>query len=365
MKNLMPSEEKLETVLVLQGGGSLGAYECGVYKALNKHEIKFDVVAGTSIGAINAAIISGHKGDEPAKTLEDFWLNLAETVTPSFLPENIRAFSSWVYSSIWGNPKAFLPVWFVPNSFNFFSRWPYLYDVTPLKKTLEEFVDFKKLKDASRPRMIITSTDIQRGKPSIFDSKYDNINADHVIASGGYPFYGISWTKINGKYLWDGTLLSNTPLIEVIHASPTYSKKIFVVDVFPHTQEEIPKNMAEAWHRARDIMFTDKTDQELRTTKTITQYLELLKLMHDILIDLDDAGQLDDLAKDKFKKLDKQYQKLAVERGVLIKEITRIERTEKFHFLFEDADFSLATIKQLIQDGEDDAEKALSEKLQD
>jgi NTE family protein len=47
---------KLETVLVMQGGGSLGAYECGVYKALSKHGKKFDIVAGTSIGAINASI---------------------------------------------------------------------------------------------------------------------------------------------------------------------------------------------------------------------------------------------------------------------------------------------------------------------
>ena len=46
-----------ETVLVLQGGGSLGAYECGVYKTLAKHNIKFDIIAGTSIGALNAAII--------------------------------------------------------------------------------------------------------------------------------------------------------------------------------------------------------------------------------------------------------------------------------------------------------------------
>ena len=49
---------KSETVLVLQGGGSLGAYECGVYKTLAKHGIKFDTIAGTSIGAVNASIIS-------------------------------------------------------------------------------------------------------------------------------------------------------------------------------------------------------------------------------------------------------------------------------------------------------------------
>ena len=40
--------------LVMQGGGSLGAYECGVYKTLKRHGLEFDIVAGTSIGAINA-----------------------------------------------------------------------------------------------------------------------------------------------------------------------------------------------------------------------------------------------------------------------------------------------------------------------
>ncbi|MGI0061735.1 MAG: patatin-like phospholipase family protein, partial [Nitrosotalea sp.] len=234
--------------------------------------------------------------------------------------------------------------------------------ITPLKKTLQEFVDFKNLKDPSRPRLIVTSTDIQNGKPSIFDSMYDNINADHVIASAGYPFYGISWTIINDKYLWDGTLLSNTPLTEVIHASPKRSKKVYLVDLFPHHQEEIPKNMIEAWHRARDIMQIDKTNKTVRLSKTITQYLELLQQMYDILVELFDSGKLDETSREKFKKVEPEYYKLADERGALIKDITRIERHERMHFLFEDADFSLCTIKQLISNGEKDAEKVLSAK---
>jgi NTE family protein len=71
-----------ETVLILQGGGSLGAYECGVYKTLEKHGIEFDVVAGTSIGAVNAAIIVGSKTNSPAQDLEHFWLTLADNITP-------------------------------------------------------------------------------------------------------------------------------------------------------------------------------------------------------------------------------------------------------------------------------------------
>jgi NTE family protein len=62
---------------VLQGGGSMGAFGCGVYKALAKSNIKLDIIAGTSIGGVNASIISGSK-DHPEKALEQFWLELAE-----------------------------------------------------------------------------------------------------------------------------------------------------------------------------------------------------------------------------------------------------------------------------------------------
>jgi NTE family protein len=189
-----------ETVLVLQGGGSLGAYECGVYKTLQKYKIKFDVVAGTSIGGINAAIITASKDDDPAKNLEDFWHTLAESTTPSFLPEESRAFLSSMQSSIYGNPRAFAPVWFAPAFLNFFNL-PHLYDITPLKNTLKEYTDFEKLKDPKNPRLIVTSTDIQSGKACIFDSRRNNIDAEHVIASAGYPFYGISWTQIGDRYL--------------------------------------------------------------------------------------------------------------------------------------------------------------------
>ena len=47
--------DTIENVLILQGGGSLGAFGCGVYKALMKNNIKIDIIAGTSIGGLNAA----------------------------------------------------------------------------------------------------------------------------------------------------------------------------------------------------------------------------------------------------------------------------------------------------------------------
>src|SRR5919202_1743476 len=150
---------KTESVLVLQGGGSLGAYECGVYKCLYKNQIKFDVLAGCSIGAVNASIICAaqNAGKDVPRLLEDFWLSLAEDIsppnpffisTPFISFDKIMAIWSSMYSSFFGNQKAFLPKWFMPNSPDYFlpHKWTYLYDVTPLKRTLKRYIDFDQLK---------------------------------------------------------------------------------------------------------------------------------------------------------------------------------------------------------------------------
>jgi NTE family protein len=94
-----------ETVLVMQGGGSLGAYEWGVFKTLTTHGIKFDIVAGTSIGAITVGIVAGSRSDHPEKHLEAFWLDLAETITPTVLPDYTRAVMSSSYSVLTRMPS--------------------------------------------------------------------------------------------------------------------------------------------------------------------------------------------------------------------------------------------------------------------
>ncbi len=338
-----------ETVLVLQGGGSLGAYECGVFKALYKHNIQFDVIVGTSIGAVNASIIAGSKEDDSATNLENFWLELAENTT-SMIPEFERTYFSTAYATIWGNPHVALPIYGIPNPWLFSLNQPFLYDNTPLKKTLTKFIDFKKL-NKKHSRVILTSVDIMEGSAVSFDNEKIQIDADHIMASAGYPFYGISWTKKDGKYLWDGSLLSNTPLREAIEASPILDKDVFIVSLFPRRQESLPKNMIESWHRARDIMHSDKTEHNVKMSKVISRYVDIIKKMHDLL----EKTELDKKSQEEMKKLEPEYHKLASKRGAIIKNIVRIERKEDTHFLFEDADFSLSKIKHLINEGVHDA----------
>lgn len=84
----------IENVLILQGGGSLGAFGCGVFKALSQKNVKIDIVAGTSIGGVNASIIAGSKNEKhPEQFLEEFWLELAD----SFVDLNIFSTSSFPF----------------------------------------------------------------------------------------------------------------------------------------------------------------------------------------------------------------------------------------------------------------------------
>jgi NTE family protein len=377
----------VETVLVLQGGGSLGAYECGVYKSLYKNGIEFDILAGSSIGAINTSIITAaHNGgkDVPA-VLEDFWLSLSENILhsnsvfplPGISSDKMRSILFSAYSSFYGIPKAFMPKWFMPNSPDYLLpyKWTFLYDKGPLKKTLMQYIDFKNLKritvnmdknnhnkngnNKGQSRLIITSTDIQKGEPVIFDTAYMDIDVDNIVAGASYPFYGIRWTEKNGRYLWDGSLLSNTPIMEVIKASPQKNKKFYIVDVFPRSQEKIPENMFEVWHRSRDIIFMDKTDQNIEMLKVTEKCINLLKKMHDIINSND--VKIDQKTKEKLQKLDEDYNPIIEKHGAAITDVLRIGRKENdLHYLLEDADFSKYRIKKLISQGEKDAEHVIA-----
>ena len=358
----MSSSVNIENVLVLQGGGSLGAYECGVYKALHKHGIKFDIVAGTSIGAVNAAIIAGSKSNNSIKDLENFWLEIVDNPTPSIIPDNIRPSLSVLYGSMYGNRNVFEPIWIFPyQAMYYYLTSPYLYDVLPLKNILGRYIDFKELNNNKRkpqvPRLIITATDIQDSESVTFDSMNMNIDLDHIISCVGYPFYGISWIQKDGRYLWDGSLQSNTPLREVIEVSPRRDKNVYIVNLFPRKHHSLPSNMFETWHRARDIIHTDKTLHNVKMSSVISRHIQLLEDMHNII-----TTSSDENAKSRFREsIESEYRKLVQHRGAIIRNIVRIERSEDTHFLFEDADFSLDTIKHLIEQGEQDAENALKD----
>jgi NTE family protein len=385
----------IENVLILQGGGSLGAFGCGVFKALAKSNLKIDIIAGTSIGGLNASIIAGSKAeDHPEKALEQYWLELGESSSSNFLSSpfmegldtnpiptltplpppspaatttdhseithisQVKSVISFYTSAIYGDDKIFVPRWrpefafrdpqyFTPN------KWTYLYDHSPLVKTAEKYIDYNKLQPngKSNSRLIITAVNVMTAEPLIFDSAKQQITSKHILAATGYPSYYFPWAEVEeGVYAWDGSLLSNTPLREVIDASPVKDKRVFLVENYPKRCDTLPDNLLEVQHRARDIMFSDKTLHSIQMSKTITYYLRLINDLYKMLEDQFSSKKKEDIA--KFENIRARYKKVSEQHGAEIKGVHYITRSEPFPSLYENADFSVDTIKASIKDGE-------------
>src|ERR671924_202084 len=397
----------IENVLILQGGGSLGAFGCGVFKALAKRNIKIDIVAGTSIGGVNAAIIASSKDrDHPEQSLEQFWLELSDGFVdlnktgsfsyfsiPKFMVQSLSSYYSYpllrreeeeeknlstksnkeirleqlrsFYSSvIFGNDKMFKPRWkpeYANSDPEYFTpqKWTYLYDHSPLAKTLDKYIDYKKLNPNGKPnaRLIITATNVLTAQALVFDSSKQQITAKHILAASGYPLYNFPWIEVEkGVYAWDGGLLSNTPLREVIEASPVNDKRMFLVENYPKNIDVLPRNLPEVYHRARDIMFCDKTEHNVTMSKVITRYLQYIEELYQIVEKHTDHTKL---GKEQLKRVRHNYKKYKEERGAEIKQIFYISRDEPFPHIYENADFSPETIKNSIKEGETKTNQAI------
>lgn len=231
-------------------------------------------------------------------------------------------------------------------------HWTYVYDNSPLEKTLEKYVDYEKLNPTGKPngRLIITAVNVLTAEPLTFDSSKQKITSKHILATSGYPFYFLPWTEVEKDvYAWDGGLLSNTPLREVIDASPVNNKQVFLVENYPKNIEKLPENIPDVLHRARDIVFSDKTIHNIKMSKVITRYLEFIDELYNTIDKNIDKEKLD---KDKMRQIDLKYNKFCCEHGAEIKKIYYITRNEDCPHIYENADFSLGTIKDSIKEGE-------------
>ncbi|HJT84251.1 MAG TPA: hypothetical protein VJ697_07195, partial [Nitrososphaeraceae archaeon] len=351
------------------------------------------------IGAINGAIIAGSKNNNPAQDLEDFWLELAEssyTIIPDMITfdyddktkvTKLKTIpSASLNAAFYGVPKMFVPRWFQTNISNNSNNindknsfiqwlpwnWTYIYDNSALGKTLEKYIDFKKLslhdqseiKDrgmdsnysssSENIRLIVTAVNVLNSKPLIFDSFKMQIQLKHLLASVGYPNYGFSWVEVeDGVYGWDGSLLSNTPMREVILQSPSNDKNIFIVENYSKKINELPSDMTEVQARIKDILYGDKTESFRQISKLLTRHLELIENMYNEL----------EFSKMNTKKADyikKEYQQLVHKYGAKILNIIKISRgNTESPYPLQNADFSIHTVKSLIKEGEDKAMKIL------
>ncbi|MDQ4013804.1 MAG: patatin-like phospholipase family protein [Thermoproteota archaeon] len=506
-------------VLVLQGGGALGAYEAGVFDVLYywikkdqditnplKRRNIFDVVAGTSIGAINAAILVSYVKENngswegSTQKLLDFWEHVSST------PDLINY---WPYWSNWPFPwdeKSWMEGWnrrgktdgdiatgeaarryysakefllqgapnfispptktndnrFLDDIFPFGSNIWYKYSNKPLTNSIKKFVTtFPIATDVGQPRLLLVSVDVKTGTTVTFDSyskpaegnredqireyKYENhedgsydfsisydegIMPEHLLASASVPVNfdythvptkydysshangnrdysaidcndnktkeGNKLKKITTRCCWDGGLLSNSPLREVISAHKLFwelqreakhedietsswnefskgnrfdipNLQVYIVDLWPSKEEEIPIDHDKVLDRKNDITYQNKTDYDQKVAVFVSDYIDLVEKIGDIAVEAINS------INDKIKKntLSSRFNSLLVEPAKskqrdgearkyqdLIK--GRFDLDTAFHLERKDDpdtisnkwfDLSKTTIKKLIEDG--------------
>jgi NTE family protein len=188
-------------------------------------------------------------------------------------------------------------------------------------------------------------------RPLTFDNTKMEIKAKHILASSGYPIYRFPWVEVEkGVYGWDGSLLSNTPVREVLFASPRNDKNIFIVENYTRNIHRLPSNMAEVESRAKDILFCDKNMDNIKMSKLVTRQIQLIERLYEVFDKFVDQSKLDSKEVEKIKE---EYNMLIKNYGAVTKSVTRIVRTElESPSILQNADFSLKTIKELIAQGE-------------
>ena len=261
--------------LVLQGGGALGAYQGGIYEALDKRGLRPDWVAGISIGAINAALIAGNPPERRVERLREFW-ELDSSAVPFSLPtptERGRQAASELgamTAALFGAPGFFTPR--VPTGL-FWSQALMgaggsgaisLYDTTPLRATLERLVDFD-LINSGAVRLSVGAVHVLTGNSVLFDNTLQTIGPEHIMASGALP-PGFPPVMVDGEPYWDGGLVSNTPLEFVLEQNDQDDMIVFQVDLF-NARGPMPLSLLEVDEREKDIRYSSRT--RLNTTANV------------------------------------------------------------------------------------------------
>ena len=461
-----------ERAIVLQGGGSLGAYGAGVYSGLyeslskmdaqegNKGKPIFDIIAGTSIGAINAAVLVSYVLENQtyegsAERLVDFWNYLSKEsiveTNPFFKSwwdywhkinrdvasgEAARRYYSAKEFAIFGVPSVFYP--HGPTQDNKFfdsdNTW-YRYSNEPLKRSLERFAKFPiaTTKEDDQPRLLLVAVDVADGIPITFDSypkkdgtrkteygrflshngkeigfehviHYDKgITSDHVIASGSFPV-NFDFAKIEVescgaassdrsinledtvrkdgnsynytkeiRYFWDGGLMSNTPLMQLVLLHRDYWWRvrglknavprlgICVINLHPKKQAEIPIDRDSVINRNNDIIFSDRVYQEEAMLLLASDYIDLVRALMKVA---EEHGVKKDIINNLLDQKTRYHGKFIkpgrfldiVEGRFQIDEIIQVNRKNDEHTISNKIfDFSRETIKVLFERGYNDA----------
>lgn len=275
-----------KNVLVLQGGGALGAYQGGVYSALADAALAPEWIAGISIGAINAAIIAGNPPDKRVPQLRRFWDLVSsrltgEPIASDGISRKLFNETSAALSASTGVPGFFdlriPPAVLMPaGSLEAIS----IYDTSALRRTLLDLVDFDLL-NSGLIRLSVGAVQVRTGNMRYFDTAQMTIGPEHIMASGALP-PGFPPIVIEGEPYWDGGLVSNTPLQYVLDGGgPRSDMCIFQIDLFS-AAGPVPSTLYDVGQREKEIRFSSRTRmntdvfKELQTLRRAVRHLDAI-----------------------------------------------------------------------------------------
>jgi NTE family protein len=342
-----PLNNDYGTAIVLQGGGALGAYELGALKALYEERPGFKpaVITGVSIGAITAAVLAGAKGD-PIQTLDRLWREKLTVLPllPAFFQSAYQQFVPKVFQqslAVMGNPGMYK---LRPQSLYAPLLGTSIYDTAPLRRTLAELVDLRKLNDGGI-RVAVGATNVGTSDVKYFDNIVDNgegrLSFEDVIASASLP-PGFPMTNINGDYYWDGGLFSNTPLspaINHLEELETDKRELVVIELFPR-EVPIPDNMSDVVNRMVQLQFTNRLKLDEKLFEKVNDFIELVERIDESVAPDDPIRQ-----EEGYKNLRRHKR---IDSASIIRANLRPELTNA-------GDFSKASIEERIEAGYQDA----------
>ncbi|WP_295761619.1 patatin-like phospholipase family protein [Undibacterium sp.] len=344
------------TVLILQGGGALGAYQAGVYQHLSEQHTEVDWVIGTSIGAINAALIAGNPPHTRVAQIKAFW----DSLTPS-QPDPLTAW--WLSLPPLANLAHSMNTmgilmkgvhgFFTPRlgaSADINAKVPLnemgFYDTSALKTTLEKYVDFEYLNRGAM-RLSICAVDIDSGQSAVFDSKKQVILPEHIMASGALP-PGFPPIQIDDKAYWDGGVYSNSPLSVFLAEVRQKDALCFMVDLWDPTEIR-PTSIAEGLARYKSIQYASRSKELLENYQQIANLQKAIRLLADKIPGAERQQETTQML-------------LAMGCDHTVNVVNLIMKASEQDHYFKDIDFSRETIAARWQDGIHDCKRALQHK---
>lgn len=272
------SNQAGQVVLVLQGGGALGAFQVGAYRALHAANITPDWVIGTSIGAINGAIIAGNPPERRIEKLEEFWDGVQQ-YSGSEMPPLFSAFGHAL-----ANFSTFMqgiPSFFTPTNNGLLGTHARVgiehaafYSTLPLRETLAQLVDLNYLNE-KHTRLTVGAVSASTGEMRYFDSRDEVITLDHIMASGALP-PAFAAVRIDGEPYWDGGIFSNTPIEAVLDDKPRRDSLIFTVNLWNPDGVE-PETLWEVMGREKEIQYASRAKSHIGRQQQIHRLRHVIR----------------------------------------------------------------------------------------